>query len=29
MLGWDWYGYNKKPVRTRYSEIVFLHPIRI
>jgi hypothetical protein len=24
MLGWDWYGFNK---RTRYAELVFLHPV--
>jgi hypothetical protein len=24
---WDWYRYDKKHVRTRYTEIVFLHPV--
>jgi hypothetical protein len=26
MLGWDWYGFDKKRVGTRYAELVFLHP---
>jgi hypothetical protein len=25
MHGWDWYGLDKKRVRTRYAEPVFLH----
>jgi hypothetical protein len=25
MTGWDWYGFNKKRVETRYAELVFLH----
>jgi hypothetical protein len=27
MLGWDWYGFDKKRAGTRYTELVFLHPI--
>jgi hypothetical protein len=27
MLGRDGYGFYKKRVRTRYSELVFLHPV--
>jgi hypothetical protein len=27
MLGWDWYGLNKKRAGTRYAELVFLHPV--
>jgi hypothetical protein len=26
MLGWDWYGFEKKNIGTRYVELVFLHP---
>jgi hypothetical protein len=25
MLGWDWYGFNKKRTGTRYTELMFLH----
>jgi hypothetical protein len=25
MLGWDWYGFDKKCSGTRYAELVFLH----
>jgi hypothetical protein len=25
MLGWDWYGFNKRRTGTRYIELVFLH----
>jgi hypothetical protein len=25
MLGWDWYRFHKKCVRTRYAELEFLH----
>jgi hypothetical protein len=25
MLGWDWYGFDKKRARTRYAELLFLH----
>jgi hypothetical protein len=25
MLGWDWYGFDKKCTETRYAEHVFLH----
>jgi hypothetical protein len=27
MLRWDQYGVGKKCVRTRYVELVFLHPV--
>jgi hypothetical protein len=27
MLGWDRYGFDKKRVRTRYAELVFLHSL--
>jgi hypothetical protein len=27
MLGWDRYGLHKNHVRTRYAELVFLHPV--
>jgi hypothetical protein len=27
MLGWDWYGFDKKRVGTRYAQLVFLHRI--
>jgi hypothetical protein len=27
MLGWAWYGFNKKCIGTRYTELVFLHPV--
>jgi hypothetical protein len=27
MLGWDWYGFNKKRARTQYVELVSLHPV--
>jgi hypothetical protein len=27
MLGWDWYGFEKKNIGTRYVELVFLHPV--
>jgi hypothetical protein len=27
MLGWDLYGFHKKHARTRYTELVFLHPV--
>jgi hypothetical protein len=27
MLGWNWYGYDKKRTRIRYVELVFLHPV--
>jgi hypothetical protein len=27
MLGWVWYGLNKKCARTSYAELVFLHPV--
>jgi hypothetical protein len=27
MLGWDWYRFHKKCVRTLYAEIMFLHPV--
>jgi hypothetical protein len=27
MLGWDWYGFNKKHVETHDDELVFLHPL--
>jgi hypothetical protein len=27
MLGWDRYGFDKKLVRTRYVELVFLLPV--
>jgi hypothetical protein len=26
ILGWDWYGFNKKRDGTLYVELVFLHP---
>jgi hypothetical protein len=25
MLGWDWYGFDKKRTGTRYAELLFLH----
>jgi hypothetical protein len=25
MLEWEWYGFHKKRIRTRYGELVFLH----
>jgi hypothetical protein len=28
ILEWDRYGFHKKRVRTRYAEVVFLHPVR-
>jgi hypothetical protein len=27
MLGWAWYGFDKKRFRTLYTELVFLHPV--
>jgi hypothetical protein len=27
MLSWDWYRFDKKHVRTRYAEVVFLHSV--
>jgi hypothetical protein len=27
MLGWDQYGFEKKYIRTRYAELLFLHPV--
>jgi hypothetical protein len=27
IVGWDWYGLHKKHVGTRYSKLVFLHPV--
>jgi hypothetical protein len=27
MLGWDWYGFQKKRDGTRYGEFAFLHPV--
>jgi hypothetical protein len=27
MLGWDWYGFNKKHAGTLYVELEFLHPV--
>jgi hypothetical protein len=27
MLGWYRYGFDKKRGRTRYAELVFLHPV--
>jgi hypothetical protein len=27
MLGWNWYGFNKKRVGTCYATLVFLHPV--
>jgi hypothetical protein len=27
MLGWDRYGFYEKQVETRYTELVFLHPV--
>jgi hypothetical protein len=27
MLGWDQYGFDRKRIRTRYVELVFLHPV--
>jgi hypothetical protein len=28
MYGWVRYDFHKKRVRTRYTELVFLHPVR-
>jgi hypothetical protein len=28
MLGWEWYGFDKKHTGTRYAEHVFLHQVR-
>jgi hypothetical protein len=27
ILGWNRYGFDKKRVRTRYTELAFLHPV--
>jgi hypothetical protein len=27
MLGWDWYGFDKKRAGTCYAELVILHPV--
>jgi hypothetical protein len=27
MLEWDWYGFDKKRIGTRYAEHVFLHQL--
>jgi hypothetical protein len=27
MLGWDWYGFDKKRAETHYAEIKFLHRV--
>jgi hypothetical protein len=27
MLGWDWYGFDKKRVGPRCGKLVFLHPV--
>jgi hypothetical protein len=27
MLGWDWYGFNKKRSGTYYAKLMFLHPV--
>jgi hypothetical protein len=27
MLGWDWYGFQKKRAETRYARLVFLHKV--
>jgi hypothetical protein len=27
MLGWDLYGFHKKRTGTRYTELVFFHPM--
>jgi hypothetical protein len=27
MLGWDWYGFQKKRDGTRYGGLAFLHPV--
>jgi hypothetical protein len=27
MLGFDWYGFDKKHADTRYAKLVFLHPM--
>jgi hypothetical protein len=27
ILKWDWYGFNKKHVGTRYTEVVFLYQV--
>jgi hypothetical protein len=27
MLGWDQYGFDKKCVRIRFTELAFLHPV--
>jgi hypothetical protein len=27
MLGWDWYGFDKKCARTCYVKLAFLHPM--
>jgi hypothetical protein len=29
MLEWDWYGFHKKCVGTRYVKLVFLHPVGV
>jgi hypothetical protein len=27
LLGWTWCGFHKELVGTRYTEVVFLHPV--
>jgi hypothetical protein len=27
MLGWEWYGFDKKRVRPHYAKLGFLHPV--
>jgi hypothetical protein len=27
MLGWDWYGFDKKRSRIHYAEILYLHQV--
>jgi hypothetical protein len=27
LLRWDWYGFDKKHTRSRYTELAFLHPV--
>jgi hypothetical protein len=27
MLGWDWYGFDKKRVMIRYAKLEILHPV--